>query len=125
MLLNSFFFISEIIRDENNTKLTFVIELNPQHAIYKGHFPGNPIVPGVCMQQMVKEVLSSILKKPILLSKADHIKFLSVIIPGINKTLKLNIHIKSSDKDQVKIDSNISDEEKIFFKYNASFKITS
>ncbi len=125
MLINSFFNISSINKDETNTKFNVVIELNPQHSIYEGHFPDNPVVPGVCMQQMVKETLSVILEKTLLLSKADNIKFLSIIIPNVNKVLKLNINIRSSENNLIKIDSNIADEEIIFFKYNASFKITS
>ena len=125
MLLNNFFSISEITMDENNTRYKAIIELNPQHEIYDGHFPGNPVVPGVCMQQMVKETLSLILEKKLLLVKADNIKFLSLIIPNTNKSLKLDINIRSRDNCQIKIDCNISDEERTFFKYNASFKIIS
>jgi len=122
MLLNSFFNILSIIKEENITKYSIAIELNPQHAIYEGHFPENPIVPGVCMQQMVKETLSLILEKNLILSKADNIKFLNLIIPSNTKSLKLNINIKSFENDQIKIDSNISDEERIYFKYIACFK---
>ena len=122
MLLNNFFNISNIVKEENTTKYTVAIELNPQHAIYEGHFPDNPIVPGVCMQQMVKETLSLILEKKLMLYKADNIKFLNLIIPSISKTLKLNIHIKSTEDNQIKIDSNISNEERIYFKYIAYFK---
>jgi len=122
MLLNNFFNISNIVKEENTTKYTVAIELNPQHAIYEGHFPENPIVPGVCMQQIVKETLSLILEKKLMLYKADNIKFLNLIIPSISKTLKLNIHIKSTEDNQIKIDSNISDEERVYFKYIAYFK---
>ena len=125
MLLNSFFNITGVTRDETNTKFNATIELNPQHPIYEGHFPGNPVVPGVCMQQMVKESLGLFLGKTLLLYKADIIKFLSVIIPENNKSFKLSINIKSAEADQLKIDSNISDEATIFFKYTALFKILS
>lgn len=52
MLLNDFFKITDI---KNADKYTISIEMNPKHDIYKGHFPGNPITPGVCLTQMVKE----------------------------------------------------------------------
>jgi 3-hydroxyacyl-[acyl-carrier-protein] dehydratase len=124
MLLNKFFNIIVIKKDENNTKFDVVIELNPQHPIYEGHFPDNPVVPGVCMQQMVKETLSFILKKDIILSKGDIIKFLNFIVPTANKKYSLHIHIKSNEANQIKTDSIISDEETIYFKYTAYFKIT-
>ncbi len=123
MLLNSFFKISGITHDENSLKYQAIIELNPTHPIYEGHFPENPVVPGVCMQQMVKETLSSILNKELILSKADNIKFLALIVPGINNVLKLEIIIKSSDDNQIKIDSNIADDERVFFKFITTYKI--
>ena len=33
------------------------IRLNPDHEIYRAHFPGNPITPGVCIVQIISEVL--------------------------------------------------------------------
>ena len=35
----------------------YTIELNPQHFIYKAHFPTEPITPGVCIVQIAKELL--------------------------------------------------------------------
>ena len=35
----------------------FNIKLDPEHFIYKAHFPGEPITPGVCIMQIAKELL--------------------------------------------------------------------
>ena len=32
----------------NETDWVVQVMLNPQHAIYSGHFPQQPVVPGVC-----------------------------------------------------------------------------
>ena len=39
----------------------YTIELNPQHFIYKAHFPTEPITPGVCIVQIAKELLEDAL----------------------------------------------------------------
>ena len=31
------------------------IRLHPDHTIYKAHFPGEPITPGVCVIQIAKD----------------------------------------------------------------------
>ena len=36
----------------------FNVILNPDHLIYKAHFPGQPVTPGVCILQMLQELLS-------------------------------------------------------------------
>ena len=33
----------------------FNVILNPDHLIYKAHFPGQPVTPGVCILQMIQE----------------------------------------------------------------------
>ena len=87
MLLGDFFSIKETRALENNA-YKIVVEINPQHAIFKGHFPGNPIVPGVCLTQMVKEIVETILQKSFNMNKADNIKFTAIVNPEINSVLE-------------------------------------
>ena len=54
-LLNDLYSI--ISRTDGEGRCDFTIELNPQHFIYKAHFPGEPITPGVCIMQIAKELL--------------------------------------------------------------------
>ena len=42
--------------DKNEKSFVANIILNKDHEIFKGHFPGNPVTPGVCMMQIVKEL---------------------------------------------------------------------
>ena len=53
--------------DENNFKVQ--IELNPNHQVFEGHFPNNPITPGVCMMQIIKEITEGFVSKDLFLSK--------------------------------------------------------
>lgn len=59
----------------------FDIKLNPSHFIYKAHFPGEPITPGVCIVQIAKELLEDVLNKPLQIVKVKNVKFLSVLTP--------------------------------------------
>lgn len=58
-------------------QLTF----NPDHDIFKGHFPGQPVVPGVCMIQIAKELLEHELGQQLLLRKGHQVKFLQLLVP--------------------------------------------
>ncbi|MCX6330659.1 MAG: hypothetical protein NTZ85_14245 [Bacteroidia bacterium] len=57
--LNELYTIKNIQKESVN-KLTIQVELKRDHDIFKGHFPGNPILPGVCTIQILKELLSFI-----------------------------------------------------------------
>ncbi len=123
MLLNDFFKITETDYSKNNPgTFKVTIELNDRHEIFKGHFPGNPVVPGVCMIQIVKEILSKLLNKNLYLSEDSNIKFISVIKPDINKILNIEYNIKQ-ENDIFRVSAVISFGKKIFFKFKGIFRI--
>lgn len=55
MLLENFYKIIHI-KEREDGKQAIEIELNPGHVLYQGHFPGQPVVPGVCTLQIIKKV---------------------------------------------------------------------
>ncbi|WP_413670633.1 hypothetical protein ACEN9X_12240 [Mucilaginibacter sp. Mucisp86] len=120
MLKDTFFTFSPPEIDGSLLKTT--ITLNPAHDIFKGHFPGKPIVPGVCMMQMIKEVLESYLSKKLRFVKADNIKFLSFIDP--NQHGQVGLEIKMSEVDgQVKADAQLVNNGAVFLKFKGVFNL--
>ncbi len=97
------------------------LELNKNSEIFIGHFPGQPVLPGACMLQMVKEILELALKIPVRLKKADQIKFLGLIDPRINNILQLIISYKSTDDNYLNITASLTDQKDICFKFRGSF----
>jgi 3-hydroxyacyl-[acyl-carrier-protein] dehydratase len=118
MLKDTFFSFTTSETDGSLLKTT--ITLNPAHDIFKGHFPGQPVVPGVCMMQMVKEVLENKLSKKLLLVKADNIKFLSFMDPNQHRQIELEIKMNVTD-DQIKADAQLLNEETVFLKFKGVF----
>lgn len=78
-LLDNFFNIENISSAGDETCCR--IRLNPQHVIYGAHFPGNPITPGVCIIQMVSEVLELITGSRLHLKHITNVKFLRTLSP--------------------------------------------
>lgn len=79
-MINDFYTCHDVQTGEKEYSCRLVF--NPAHAIFGGHFPGNPIVPGVCMIAIVKELLEQQVVKPLMLSHAGNAKFLQIIGPG-------------------------------------------
>jgi 3-hydroxyacyl-[acyl-carrier-protein] dehydratase len=79
MLLNDFYTITHW--QAGAQMLRCRVRFNPAHAIFKGHFPGQPVVPGVCMIQLFKELLEQQLGKPCLLQHAGQVKFRQLLTP--------------------------------------------
>lgn len=69
------------------------IEINSTHDIFRGHFPDNPILPGVCSLQIVKELTEKATNKNLVLAVASNVKFMAVINPKNTPSLRFNIAI--------------------------------
>ncbi len=61
------------------------IKFDSSHNIFKGHFPGNPIVPGVIQVQIIKDLLEKGNRQRVITYKSKNIKFLNFISPLKNK----------------------------------------
>lgn len=66
-------------------KTTVSIRLNPECFIYKAHFPGNPITPGVCIVQTARELLEDLTSLKLEISEVKDVKFLNILSP-VNTT---------------------------------------
>jgi len=77
--------------------LNATIIFNPEHEIFKGHFPDQPVVPGVCMVQMVKEFMELATEQQLLFHKGHQIKFLQLIVPEKTAVVQVNISWKKEN----------------------------
>lgn len=87
MLKNDFYTVQDLQRDD--ASLECGIAYNRQHAIFTGHFPGQPVVPGVCTLQMIKELLQEATGLSLHLQKAAQVKYLRLVTPELQPVLRL------------------------------------
>jgi 3-hydroxyacyl-[acyl-carrier-protein] dehydratase len=76
-----------------DTKATANITINKDHIVFKGHFPDNPVMPGVCMMQIIKEITEKIVDKTLFMQSASNIKFMAIINPFVTPELELQLDI--------------------------------
>ncbi len=108
-------------KDDNSVKAT--VRFNKDDDIFKGHFPSVPVVPGVCMVQIMKEIISEIIKKQIFLGKADEVKFINMVNPEVNPEIEIDIKIKKFTEDNISVNGIFYFRDVIFIKIRADFKI--
>ncbi|WP_312921424.1 3-hydroxyacyl-ACP dehydratase [Empedobacter brevis] len=106
--------------DDSNFKVQ--IELNPNHEIFEGHFPNNPITPGVCMMQIIKELTEEIVSKDLFLSKVSNVKFMATINPFKQAVLDLNLTIVH-ENNEVKVKNSSFFEATNALKFSAIYKV--
>lgn len=70
----------------------FSIKINSKHPVFEGHFPGNPVVPGVMSMMMVRQCAEKITKRETRFENISQCKYHNVIIPdGKTLTVKLSV----------------------------------
>ena len=121
MLQNELFTFTGIIAEGDVVKANVTID--PTHPIFEGHFPGQPVLPGVCTTQMVKELLENHIQKKTWLVKALDIKFLAVIVPQADKLIRIELKTAATADNLIKAEASLSDEGITLFKFKGIFEV--
>lgn len=121
MLLQDFYSVDKI-NTISEGKYVALITLNKNHAIFKGHFPGNPVTPGVCMMQIIKEITESILKVSLTMVSTSNVKFMALINPEINAELMLDLEISENESSEIKVKNTTSFDETVALKLSNTYK---
>lgn len=121
MLLNNFYNQTKIEKVSENV-YNISIHLNASHDIFKGHFPENPVAPGVCMLQIVKEITEKIVSKNLFMNQCSNVKFMALINPETNPDLELNLEISEISANEFKVKNTTTFEETVALKLVCNFK---
>ena len=97
------------------------LEINAAHKIFEGHFPGHPVVPGVCMMQMIKEIMEQVFKKKTNLVSAADMKFLAIINPEENTNIQAALKYKMEENRNMTVWASLFKDERIYFKFKGVF----
>lgn len=123
MLLQDFYKVDKI-DTINEGKYLASITLNKDHDIFKGHFPGNPVTPGVCMMQIIKEITESVLNVSLIMVSTSNVKFMALINPEVNSKLVLDLEISENENSEIKVKNTTSFEETVALKLSNTYKRT-
>lgn len=101
--------------------ISATLPLQAEHPIFQGHFPQQPVLPGVCLVQAVGEVLTVVLGRPCRLSTASNIKFTNVIDPRVHPSIQLTIQTKFPTPQLVEVQAEASRNGENCLKLKATF----
>lgn len=63
-------------------ELAAIITFGPEFSGFKGHFPGNPVLPGACLIQAVLVMLAAQKRSPVTLKSIVSAKWFVPVRPG-------------------------------------------
>lgn len=121
MLLKDFYTINSLEKKDGN-KYEAVLSINEKHEVFKGHFPGNPIMPGVCMMQIIKELTEKVTGLALMMQSLTNVKFMALINPEVTPELKLELDIAQTEEGLVKVKNTTTFGETVALKLSSSYK---
>lgn len=119
MLLNDLYKIENSTLAGNSIQASIL--LNPQHEIFKGHFPQTPVLPGVCQIQLCTEILNTVLQKKYQIANVLSVKFLSFVNPEENAALEVQLDF-SEGESGISVNASIFKGSVLFLKLKAIWK---
>lgn len=118
-LKNNFYSVSKMQHTDKG--VIFTVRLNADHFIYAAHFPGNPITPGVCITQIVKELTEELVQKPLFLKVVKNLKFTQVINPLERPEVSFAISTPQEEVHGYKVSASVEFGSEIFAKMSLIF----
>ena len=97
------------------------LQIDPNHPLYAGHFPGFAITPGVCQILMIKEILEGELGLSLMLSKARQIKFTAVHEPVKEPEMDASISFSQAG-DHLEVSAQLKNKKKVYLKFKGEFR---
>ena len=118
-LENDFYQIKAI--QQTDKGVNFTVRLNPDHYIYAAHFPGNPITPGVCITQIVKELSEKLVQAPLFLKIMKNIKFTQIINPLQDPEVTFALSAPQENETGYRVSANVTSDSALFAKLSLQF----
>lgn len=121
MLKDDFYKIEKVSQREGET--LFLTAMNAGHKIYEGHFPGDPICPGVCNVQTIRECAEQELGKRLRIDSIAHCKFAALITPQKCPQLLIALHLEEKEADKYLAVAKITspDEQTLYLEYKGEY----
>ncbi len=121
-ILNDNLYKTESFTDVDG-KIEAALTIDAGHDIFKGHFPGQPVLPGVCMIQIFKELLEKATGQNLFLYQADSSKFLSMVDPQATPNITFIIDYTTTEG-YIKANGILKSQNATFLKLNnCSFRV--
>ena len=118
-LINDFYHI--VSTEQRDDCYLCQLKFNAEHSIYKAHFPGYPVTPGVCLMQMGEEILEQKYGKQLQVSIVKNIRFRKIVGPNETPTYSFTKEVLDQDVLSVDITVNVEEEEAV--KMSLQYKI--
>ena len=114
MLKDTFFTV--LSSEDTDNYHTCRVALNALHPIFQAHFAGNPIVPGACIVQIIKELSADYFNRKLFVCAVKNMKFLRPINPLESNEITVQLSFTQIENERMAVAAVLNDDNLIFSK---------
>lgn len=86
-------FTYHTIRQNPDGSFSSEVSMDPEHPVFKAHFPGKPVLPGVVMLRLFREMIVRTSGIEMELSAGGNLKFIKTVVPGVHPFMEIHFRI--------------------------------
>ncbi len=94
------------------------VGINPEDPIFSGHFPGQPVLPGVCTLAILKDCICKATQKRLIYCEMAQCKFTGMVDPSISCVLNIDFTLAGSEEKLI-VNATVSEGERVVMKIKA------
>lgn len=120
LLKDNFFTVLHEERISANDAV-YLCELNKDCDVYRGHFPGKPVSPGVCNIEMIKECAEMLTGKNLVYSTIKQCRLTAVASPNVCPKVDVKVSVAAAeDGTSYALVASIADAERSYMEMKAT-----
>lgn len=106
--------------DANNG--VYLLSLLPQSDVYRGHFPNQPVCPGVCSIQMIRECVEMLTGCPLYIKTIKQCRFTALLTPQCHSLIDVVVSVaRLEGTDTYSVTAKITNQETTFVELKGDF----
>ncbi len=122
MLLNEKFYTIAGVDRIDDQHATYHISLLADCDVYRGHFPGKPVCPGVCEIETLKECVMHMTGKNLSITTVKQCRFTAVASPEKSLTADITISLEPIEEGGYKVQATWADAETSYMDFKGEMK---
>ena len=121
-LENNYYKLLEV-RHQDVATIIYHVTLLPNCSVYRGHFPHEPVCPGVFNMQMIKECTENFVGKQLHQPSVKQCRLVALMTPSKCPEVDIRIDVLSASESSFTIKAGIYDHEQIYMDYKGEMTI--
>lgn len=119
-LENKYYELVGIVREGEEAR--FRIRLLPECEVYRGHFPGNPVCPGVCNIEVVRECAMRLSGRKLFISHVKQCRLTAVATPAECSELDVVLRMQPGEG-AFAVSAKMMDGGKTYLEYKGTMEV--